>query len=254
MPDDLREGILEHKRTIIAAMDARDAEAFDPRSEPNYRVKVAQANDTLWALVAAPEKAIDTPAVMAEITARADATPEPEIEGSTDMMFLPWYEHVIAVVGDHTGLAWGAMLYSCTGHEGRGPRPVPPEWDEIVASAPDGYWDARGGVPKIVDGMFEAEPAASPCGYEAWIWMGVGVEGPEALKERGATIPSPFGAGLCPGCGKGALLHTHWSRDETFATLRAFPDGIGRFVVPSIEKARELADRNYGGADYIAAG
>jgi hypothetical protein len=162
------------------------------------------------------------------------------------------YELVLAHVSeDERDLAWGSMLYTCT-DEPTPARSIPPGWDRIVANAPPGYWDERGGVPEtiVIDGVecFPAKPGG--CGHEERYYLCVGVEGPADLRERSVFIPCPFQAGGCPECGL-PMKHDRWNEDETFDELRPVPEGARYFRVPDEKTAREFADENYGGAELV---
>lgn len=153
---------------------------------------------------------------------------------------------------DGRELVWGSMIYACTDPP-EPSRPVPPSWDNIVAKAPEGYWAARGGVPKtiVVNGVECFPPKAGGCGHEERYYLCVGVEGPPERRERDAYIPCPFIAGSCPQCGL-PMKHERWNEDETFDDLRPVPDGARYFRIPDEKLAAEfLRDAAYGGAELV---
>lgn len=189
-----------------------------------------------------------------EMVARAKELPPVDPnrhDYDSDRLFRDGYARVIEVVGEHRDrLVWGNMTYACRGRYSRPARPVPPDWDEIVKNAPEGYWEKRGGVPEIVDGMFPAQLGVVACGYEHKIWLGVGVEGPPSIRALDCCVPSPFYCGKCPQCG-GEMVHVRWREDEEFKP-RPFTDSdLPRLVVPSPEKAKEYVESGYGGGEFV---
>lgn len=100
--------------------------------------------------------------------------------------------------------------------------------------------------------------ACDRCGFEWKVWLGFGVEGPEALREHGLYVPSPFTAGTCPSwpikpdattddrklfqhltkC-DGRMGHVRWGEDETFGPL-LIPDDAPRFVLDTWYEAAQL--------------
>lgn len=46
------------------------------------------------------------------------------------------------------------------------------------------------------------------------------------------------------------MQHVRWNEDERFQ-LRVLPEDVPYFAVPEPEKAKELAARGYGGAEYV---
>lgn len=134
--------------------------------------------------------------------------------------FLDNYQRVIDACeqtygDDFRALAWGTMIYACQGKR----------------------------VPVTTMG-------ALPCGFEHRVWLGLGVEGPPALKGRGLWVPAPFYCGRCPNC-TGAVAHVRWHEDEEWEEPRPFERSVPRFLVPSRGKARRYARDNYGGANYV---
>lgn len=91
--------------------------------------------------------------------------------------------------------------------------------------------------------------ACDACGFEWKVWLGLGVEGPEALRTAGLYVASPFTIGRCPAwpikpgataaeraqfrhltqC-TGSMSHVRWAEDEEFAPL-LIPDDAARFVL-----------------------
>lgn len=90
------------------------------------------------------------------------------------------------------------------------------------------------------------------CGWEHDVWTAYGVEGPKPLRDLpdGGMIPAPFYCGSCPKCG-GALMHVRWREDVELDELTTIPEQVARFVLPTMEQAREYAAKGYGGAHYI---
>lgn len=84
------------------------------------------------------------------------------------------------------------------------------------------------------------------CEFEWLVYLTIGLEGPEALKLGGLSLPVPFIIG-CPrwhepkdpekdpagytACG-GSMQHVDWSRDPVFEPLVLIPDDAARFVLP----------------------
>jgi hypothetical protein len=125
------------------------------------------------------------------------------------------YEQVRVAVRDTYGmgyrdLAWSKMTYACIGKPG-----------SRVACEPT---------------------------FEHAVWLGVGVEGPQALRDRKLFIPCPFICGKCPACG-GSLSHVRWQEDAVFEPT-TIPGSVARFTLPTFKQARRLARNHYGGADY----
>ena len=82
------------------------------------------------------------------------------------------------------------------------------------------------------------------CGYEARIWLSLGVEGPEQLRDAGLYLPCPFIVRCLawiyePAADplqqyrpcEGEMPHVEWQRDERFEP-RLIPDDALRFVLP----------------------
>lgn len=166
-----------------------------------------------------------------------------------NLSYLGQYLMVLGWVGDRRELAWEAMTYSCC-DPARAASPVPPSWDNIVENAPEGYWERQGGVPETVevDGVrcFPARPAG--CGFEELRFVGLGVEGPRELRERGAFIASPFVSGECPRCG---LPMSHRGPSRSIDPPARPPTGARMFRVPDREKAEEFAAEGYFGAELV---
>lgn len=89
----------------------------------------------------------------------------------------------------------------------------------------------------------------SGCGFEHRIYLGIGCEGPPALKEAGTWIPVPMHAGVCQNCG-GGMIHVRWNEDEEFGEKDA-PEGAALFIVPGKGTANGYSVRGYGGAELI---
>lgn len=86
------------------------------------------------------------------------------------------------------------------------------------------------------------------CGYEAEVWLSLGVEGPPSLKGKGLYVPAPFTTRCMAWPLKadateeeratmrdmtscdGLMRHIDWNRDRRFEP-RLVPDGAPRFVL-----------------------
>jgi hypothetical protein len=74
------------------------------------------------------------------------------------------------------------------------------------------------------------------CKYEWAVWMALGVEGPDTLKECRLYVPSPFII-TCPTwpnmepC-RGEMSHVDWGSDCIFYAPKVPPDDVPRFVLP----------------------
>jgi len=132
---------------------------------------------------------------------------------------LACYERAIKAVGGARVLAWGTMIYACSGAATR----------SRLASSVE--------RPK-------------GCGWEHRVWLCLGVEGPQPLKEAHATVPCPFYCGRCPEC-KSPLAHDRWNEDETFGGLKDVLADTAYFSLPSVAQARKNVKIGYGGADYV---
>lgn len=93
------------------------------------------------------------------------------------------------------------------------------------------------------------------CGFEWEVYLGLGVEGPPELKDRGLALPVPFVIGRCPawtpkdGVAKpdlsnleaceGEMTHVEWSRDRKLNPPELVPDDAPRFVLPSASAGGE---------------
>lgn len=134
-------------------------------------------------------------------------------------------------------------------------RPLPPkptaerEYDQ----------DAHGKVVRKAVGNFRdmvwgsmVYSCTARCDYEHRILLGVGVEGPPALKEAGYTIPSPFICGRCPRCG-GLMQHDRWDEDEEGEPreLTEEEHSKPRFVIPGKATLKTNAKQGYYGADFL---
>jgi chaperonin GroES len=174
--------------------------------------------------------------------------------------FLAAYNWAATAAGDLRGLAWASMIYGCQDKE-KPPQPVPPDWDRIVEKAPEGYWEARGGVPEIIeiDGAryFPAVPAG--CGYEEVRYLCVGVEAPRGRADTRVRasypcndhfVPTPFVAGRCPQCGL-PMQHIDWYRDREWWPPTNLPKGAPHFRLPLLKEAKESARQGYGGAVFV---
>lgn len=88
------------------------------------------------------------------------------------------------------------------------------------------------------------------CGFEWEVWLGMGVEGPQALKNAGLFVPCAFVIGRCPawpvradateeeraqlrdmGPCDGQMTHVEFSRDRRFDSPQMVPDDRARFVL-----------------------
>jgi hypothetical protein len=70
-----------------------------------------------------------------------------------------------------------------------------------------------------------------PCKKLVPIYLGVGVEGPQELRDSGLYIPSPFMGPRCESCG-GETSHVMFGADEHFAPR--YPKiGATCFVIPT---------------------
>jgi hypothetical protein len=160
--------------------------------------------------------------VIAEILERADPVQRPSEDAPWEFDFGRHYEVVRKAIRSHRDLVHGTMTYACMG-----PRPTR---EEMAAAAP-------------------AAARRKGCGYEHRVYLGLGVEGPEALREAGLVIPCPFYCGTCPECDSG-MAHVRFADDEHFDP-RPRPDGVPYFVVPGKKSAADHAAAGYGGADYV---
>lgn len=155
------------------------------------------------------------------------------------------FEHVPL---DKRDLAWGSMTYACV-DKAKAAQPVPASWDNIVANAPAGYWEERGGIPETIEingeRCFPAEPDG--CGHEEIYFLCVGVEGPSELMVIKAFVPCPFVAGKCPACGR-SMTHVRWGDDEIYDELQPVPAGANYFHIPDVATAARFAEQGYGGA------
>ena len=70
----------------------------------------------------------------------------------------------------------------------------------------------------------------SKCKHIEPIYLGVGVEGPPELLEKGLYIASPFGGPKCEDCG-GDTSHVLWGQDKHFKP-QSPPSGARCFVIP----------------------
>lgn len=137
------------------------------------------------------------------------------------------------------------------------PEPMLPEngWEWTDRHKLDMYLrviDAVGSDGRLAWGTmtYACESRSGPsCGFEHRIWMLLGVEGPPALKAADLYVASPFFCGTCPGCG-GGLVHTRWSDDEEWPTLRPLDPGVAFFRLPTRSEAAQHVRRNYMGAEY----
>lgn len=196
------------------------------------------------------------------------------------------YALIASVAGDEAKLAWLTMWYACS-DKPTPARPVPPDWDDIVARAPEGYWEERGGVPETYTGVgqrwFRGKPGG--CGWERLVYVCVGVEGPkwltctepqyphtgecklsrpavageffdvdapeaEYVSGHALWIASPFVAGRCVRCGL-PLTHVRWQDDLVFEEFVEVPRGFAFFRIPPTWKWDEWAAKGYGGAELV---
>ena len=104
---------------------------------------------------------------------------------------------------------WLQMIYRCNGTNGHR------AW-EGDPDAPEEFKQWRAPRPAVL-------PSA-PCGYETPFLLEYGCEGPKSDR-TGYTpsgrpwVPVPFGAGLCPNCGVGDLLHADWKKDKEIQVI-----------------------------------
>lgn len=140
-------------------------------------------------------------------------------------------------------LGWGTMVYGCSGTHERPPMP-----EGVIQEGIRGGYIKEEDAPRLREGR----PGKEPCGWEHRVWLGLGCEGPPALREDDdeSFIPVPFVCGTCPSCETGALQHVRWGEDEEFEPTK-IPDGRPRFLVPEEGEWEALAARGYGGADYV---
>jgi len=76
----------------------------------------------------------------------------------------------------------------------------------------------------------------------------------EAIERVGVGfIPSPFGAGRCPHCYGGEMMHVRWGDDKTFDELESPPPGARYFRVPDAPAAAAFARDGFGGAELVVA-
>lgn len=68
------------------------------------------------------------------------------------------------------------------------------------------------------------------CKHIEQIYLGVGVEGPKELRDKGLYIPSPFGGPRCENC-NGPTTHVFWNQDANFEPVEP-PAGVRCFVIP----------------------
>lgn len=176
------------------------------------------------------------------IIKRAEPHKKPDKAIPEGADYLREYRRVIDAVGEYRELAWGTMIYACHGQSAREPMP-----ERVIKEG-------------ILSGHFTQEQAEAarqgreekpPCGWEHRVWLCLGIEGPERLKDEAKLyLPCPFYCGTCPQCG-GGLAHDRWNEDTEFDP-RSLPRDVPYFVVPAIEKAKEFAEQaQYGGAEYI---
>lgn len=126
---------------------------------------------------------------------------------------------------------WGSMVYRC-----RGVRQDPGETLKKMEAA-----GSKEGAAKVLEG--------EGCGFERRVYLGIGCEGPPALKEAGLFLPVPMYAGVCENCG-GGLMHVRWGEDEEFAEKDAPPDAA-LFIVPGKSTAARFAESGFAGAELI---
>lgn len=148
--------------------------------------------------------------------------------------FAREYRKVRKAVGPRRrGLVWGSMVYGCTGDKEASAKMM-----ERVRQA-----GSKEEQAKIMQ-------AGSGCGFERRVLLGVGCEGPPALKEAGLTIPVPFMAGVCEECG-GGLQHIKWNLDNDYGEERERAVNLAAFLLPGKSTAARYAQEGFGGAELI---
>jgi hypothetical protein len=137
----------------------------------------------------------------------------------------------IAAQGWHNDLVWGSMVYACQG-------------------------DFHGALERAREAGESTDPVFRKsatgelgCGYERRIFMGVGVEGPNVLREQKRFIPSPAHAGRCPKCGS-SMAHVRWNDDEEFEPRPVRPEEP-YFRVPARARGIAFARQGYGGGELL---
>lgn len=153
-------------------------------------------------------------------------------------------EEISAAAGEEIApraLAWGTMIYACSGTTERRPLSV-----AMIQGGIDGGHITQEDAPRYREHV----PAKPPCGWEHRVWLGLGCEGPKRDEDEPAYIPVPFVCGTCPNCETGALQHDRWNEDQEFGP-RPFPEDAPRFVLPERDEWERLAVKGYGGADYL---
>jgi hypothetical protein len=74
------------------------------------------------------------------------------------------------------------------------------------------------------------------CGFDWWVWMGLGIEGPGDLHQKRLALPCPFII-QCPAwpdmkpC-RGEMNHVDWDEDQRFTAPVLPPDDVPRFILP----------------------
>lgn len=121
---------------------------------------------------------------------------------------------------------------------------------EQVGSGTEFPWQllTRTAVGQLAHGTMTYE--CDTCGFHWRVWLALGVEGPQALRDARLYVPAPFTVGSCPAwpinpdateeeraqlrdmfrC-PGRMAHVRFSEDERFGAPRLMPDEVPRFVL-----------------------